>query len=103
MKATFVSLALSTLAAVGGAIAGPSPLPMGVEVFERDGVTHVREVPHEALQLDKRCRECKNVGERCTIGDGSCKADQHASCTWCGNHCKSICVPDGVSCESLCL
>ncbi|KAM3529779.1 hypothetical protein MY4038_005230 [Beauveria bassiana] len=97
---TVTTLALAVLFSVA---ANPSPLPMGVEITERDGMTFVREVAHEELGVEKRCRECVHLGGRCTIGHGSCYAREHASCTWCGNTCKSICVPDGATCQQWCL
>ncbi|OAA53907.1 hypothetical protein SPI_09114 [Niveomyces insectorum RCEF 264] len=103
MKSNFLAIAALAFAAVSGAAATPASLPMGIEVTEQNGTTVVREVSHESLGLEKRCRECKHTGEGCTIGDGSCYAREHASCTWCGNHCKSICIPDGDSCAKWCL
>ncbi|KAK7428191.1 hypothetical protein QQZ08_005257 [Neonectria magnoliae] len=63
------------MAATSGA--SPNSLPMGVEVVERDGRTIVREVPHQLLGrgLEARCRECVGQGDKCTIGDGSCYAE----------------------------
>ncbi|KAF4967408.1 hypothetical protein FZEAL_10535 [Fusarium zealandicum] len=76
MKTTSILMTLlSTMAAT--AIASPNALPMGVEVVERDGKTIVREVPHALLSrgLEPRCRECVGQGGSCTIGDGSCYAE----------------------------
>ncbi|KAG5659908.1 hypothetical protein KAF25_003430 [Fusarium avenaceum] len=84
MKATgLLTLLFTSMAAT--AIASPNALPMGVEVVEIDGKTTVREVPHALLGrgLDKRCRECVGQGGSCTIGDGSCYAeDPPLYCTW---------------------
>ncbi|KAK2612757.1 hypothetical protein QQS21_001208 [Conoideocrella luteorostrata] len=45
MKTDFLTIvAALAFAAIPGASANPSPLPMGVEITERDGVTLVREV-----------------------------------------------------------
>ncbi|EGX96247.1 hypothetical protein CCM_00902 [Cordyceps militaris CM01] len=89
MKVNFLTLAAMALANIPGAAAAPADAPMGIEITERDGVTLIREVPHGRLGVDKRCRQCVHLGNRCTIGDGSCYASEHGSCTWCGNHCKS--------------
>ncbi|KND91879.1 hypothetical protein TOPH_03596 [Tolypocladium ophioglossoides CBS 100239] len=103
MKTNFLAIAALAFATISGAAANPAGLPMGVEITERDGMTLVREVSHEHLGVEKRCRECVHLGGRCTIGDGSCYGAEHGSCTWCGNHCKSICIPNGESCEKWCL
>ncbi|KAF4472989.1 NLS2 [Fusarium albosuccineum] len=75
MKTGILALLVTTLAATCSAT--PGPLPMGVEVVERDGKTIVREVPHKLLGrgLEPRCRECVGQGDHCTIGDGSCYAE----------------------------
>ncbi|KAM3501149.1 hypothetical protein MY11210_009416 [Beauveria gryllotalpidicola] len=103
MISKILTVTTFALAALFSVAANPSPLPMGVEITERDGMTFVREVAHEELGVEKRCRECVHLGGRCTIGDGSCYAREHGSCTWCGNNCKSICVPDGATCQQWCL
>ncbi|POR36801.1 Uncharacterized protein TPAR_03005 [Tolypocladium paradoxum] len=95
MKTNFLTIAALAFATISGAAANLAGLPMGVEITERDGMTLVREVSHEHPGVEKRCREYVHLGGRCTIGDGSC--------TCCGNHCKSICVPDGETCEKWCL
>ena len=97
MKTTGIFTILFTSMAAT-AIASPNALPMGVEVVERDGKTIVREVvcppslvhttgltsetnvisqPHALLSrgLEPRCRECVGQGGKCTIGDGSCYAE----------------------------
>ncbi|KAH8845364.1 hypothetical protein MCOR27_002450 [Pyricularia oryzae] len=102
MKTTF-TLLLIAMQAISLAAAGPTDLPLGVEVREEHGSLVVREVSSEGTGLEKRCRECVHVGDRCTIGHGSCYAREQASCTWCGNHCKSICIPNGESCQKWCL
>ncbi|KAI5859810.1 hypothetical protein GGS23DRAFT_614624 [Durotheca rogersii] len=99
MKAAFFPLVLSVYASIGGVLASPSPLPLGVEVVERDDRTLVREVPHEHLQVEKRCKACKDDGEKCAMGEGNCK---DGYCTWCGDHCGSICVPAGSDCKTMC-
>ncbi|KAM0364797.1 hypothetical protein ACHAPK_010189 [Fusarium culmorum] len=76
MKTTgLLTILFTSMAAT--AIASPNALPMGVEVVERDGKTIVREVPHALLSrgLEPRCRECVGQGGSCTIGDGSCYAE----------------------------
>ncbi|KAK2616664.1 hypothetical protein QQS21_000487 [Conoideocrella luteorostrata] len=91
------------MAAVSNAT--PSSLPMGVEITEQDGITVVREVPHELLSrgLQPRCRECVGQGGKCTVGDGSCyKEDPPMYCTYCGGHCGSVCVRQGQTCEQTC-
>ncbi|KAF4437911.1 NLS2 [Fusarium austroafricanum] len=107
MKTTgILSLLFTSMAAT--VIASPNAMPMGVEVVERDGKTIVREVPHALLEsrgdLAPRCRECVGQGGRCTIGDGSCYAeDPPLYCTWCGDKCKSICVRQGQTCGNTCV
>ncbi|KAK2600089.1 hypothetical protein QQS21_005175 [Conoideocrella luteorostrata] len=78
MKTSAIVSILTAMATVS--VASPSALPMGVEVVERDGMTIVREVPHELLgrDLKSRCRECVGQGGKCTIGDGSCFAENPA-------------------------
>ncbi|OTB01729.1 hypothetical protein M426DRAFT_14186 [Hypoxylon sp. CI-4A] len=72
MKTSFVTIGTYMLASLSGALAGPSPLPLGVEIFERDGVTHIREAPFQELGAEKRCNNCAN-GSGCTVGKGQCK------------------------------
>ncbi|KAL8407540.1 hypothetical protein RB594_006384 [Gaeumannomyces avenae] len=100
-NANLILMAATALGAL--AVANPAPMAMGVEVLEQDGSLMVREVITEGAPKEKRCRECVHVGNRCTIGDGSCYAKEQASCTWCGDHCKSICIPRGESCTKWCL
>ncbi|TLS26230.1 hypothetical protein PpBr36_05043 [Pyricularia pennisetigena] len=80
-KPTF-ALLLVAMQAISVAAAGPADLPMGVEVRQEHGSLVVREVSVEGTGLEKRCRECVHVGNRCTIGHGSCYAKEKASCTW---------------------
>ncbi|KAF0640965.1 hypothetical protein FPSE5266_03272 [Fusarium pseudograminearum] len=105
MKTTgLLTILFSSMAAT--AIASPNALPMGVEVVERDGKTIVREVPHALLSrgLEPRCRECVGQGGSCTIGDGSCYAeDPPLYCTWCGDKCGSRCVRQGQTCQQTCV
>ncbi|KAM5380889.1 hypothetical protein ACJZ2D_003413 [Fusarium nematophilum] len=100
----FLTFLIASMAATSSA--SPGPLPMGVEVVERDGKTIVREVPHQLLGrgLQSRCRECVGQGDHCTIGDGSCFAeDPPLYCTWCGDKCGSICVRQGQNCQNTCV
>ncbi|KAM0536158.1 hypothetical protein ACHAO7_012322, partial [Fusarium culmorum] len=58
--------------------------------------------PHALLSrgLEPRCRECVGQGGSCTIGDGSCYAeDPPLYCTWCGDKCGSRCVRQGQTCQ----
>ncbi|KAI1085354.1 hypothetical protein F5B20DRAFT_518014 [Whalleya microplaca] len=102
MKTTFITFGTFMLASIASGAVSPASLPMGIQIVEREGIAHVREV----LQHDTRaaaCRDCKDDGQGCTIGDGSCHPNSY--CTWCGNHCKSICIPGGDSskCVDYCL
>ncbi|KAH7243638.1 uncharacterized protein BKA55DRAFT_692799 [Fusarium redolens] len=101
MKTAFFNIAALAFTAISGTIANPAPNGMAVDISERDGVLEVREVPRAEAGI--QCRECVHLGGRCTIGDGSCYASEHASCRWCGNHCKSRCIGDGQTCEQWCL
>ncbi|RCI14844.1 hypothetical protein L249_6709 [Ophiocordyceps polyrhachis-furcata BCC 54312] len=103
MKPTSILSAIITMAVTCAAT--PGPLPMGVEIVERDGQTFVREVPHQLLGrgIEARCRNCVGQGGRCTIGDGSCYAENPPMyCTWCGDRCKSVCVRSGQRCPRHC-
>lgn len=62
-----------------------------------------RPKPHQGLGVEKRCNNCVHSGGRCTVGDGNCYGSEHAYCTWCGTHCKSICIPQGEDCTKWCL
>ncbi|KAM0815577.1 hypothetical protein AB5N19_01376 [Seiridium cardinale] len=100
----FFAISILTCAAIFNMTPALAASPMGVEIIERDGKTIVRESFHdESAGMEKRCRECKHTGQRCTIGDGSCYSSENAGCTWCGSHCKSICVAEGQTCEQWCL
>ncbi|RDA85542.1 hypothetical protein CP532_3326 [Ophiocordyceps camponoti-leonardi (nom. inval.)] len=79
MKSTSILSAIIAMAVTSAAT--PGPLPMGVEIVERDGQTFVREVPHQLLGrgIEARCRNCVGQGGRCTIGDGSCYAENPPS------------------------
>ncbi|EXM04683.1 hypothetical protein NOF04DRAFT_18642 [Fusarium oxysporum II5] len=100
MKTVFFNIAALALT-ISGVFANPAPNRMAVDISERDGVLEVREVPRAEAGI--QCRECVHLGGRCTIGDGSCYASEHASCRWCGNNCKSRCIGDGQTCEQWCL
>ncbi|KLU90782.1 hypothetical protein MAPG_10633 [Magnaporthiopsis poae ATCC 64411] len=100
-NANLVLLAATALGSL--AVANPAPMAMGVEVLEQNGSLMVREVATSHAPVEKRCRECVHVGGHCTIGHGSCYAKERASCTWCGNKCKSICIPNGDACQKWCL
>ncbi|KAI0390191.1 hypothetical protein F5Y17DRAFT_80324 [Xylariaceae sp. FL0594] len=67
---------------------------VGIEVFERNGVTVVREATHTLA-----CTNCVHVGGSCLIGEGNCYSSEHASCTACGNK-GSICVSDFGNCDN---
>ncbi|RDA88781.1 hypothetical protein CP533_2367 [Ophiocordyceps camponoti-saundersi (nom. inval.)] len=129
MKSTSILSAIIAMAVTCAAT--PGPLPMGVEIVERDGQTFVREVvsqsamlpifmsscgssritascnvqPHQLLGrgIEARCRNCVGQGGRCTIGDGSCYSENPPMyCTWCGDRCKSVCVRSGQRCPRGC-
>ncbi|KAF4336518.1 NLS2 [Fusarium beomiforme] len=91
MKTSFFNIAALAFTAISGVTAGPAPNGMSVEISERDGVLEVREVPRSEAGI--QCRECVHLGGRCTIGDGSCYASEHAS----QEHSLTLLYDDGVS------
>ncbi|KAH7242811.1 hypothetical protein BKA59DRAFT_494991 [Fusarium tricinctum] len=101
MKTVIYNNTALVFAAVSGAAANPAPMGMSINISDRDVVLEVCQVPRAEGGI--QCRECVHLGGRCTIGDGSCYSSEHASCRWCGNHCKSRCIGDGQTCEKWCL
>ncbi|KAK1749431.1 hypothetical protein QBC47DRAFT_441789 [Echria macrotheca] len=100
MKNVFVTIALVALSALSNAAPpDPAAVPIGIEIYEENGMTRVREV---ASELGALCTNCVHVGGRCNIGEGNCYGTEKASCTYCGKPCGSICVRDGIPCEAYC-
>ncbi|KAI0376129.1 hypothetical protein F5Y04DRAFT_223321 [Hypomontagnella monticulosa] len=103
MRSAPIAIGIYLLSSISTVFAKPASLATSVEIFERDGKTYIREAPHQGLDAEKRCNRCRGDGEQCTVGDGNC--DTGSYCTWCGDHCKSICIPGGNTdkCTSFCL
>ncbi|KAI1121233.1 hypothetical protein F5Y10DRAFT_272301 [Nemania abortiva] len=90
MKTNFFTASIVAFTALLGAAPAAG---IGIEVFERDGVTVLREAT-DTLE----CTNCVHVGGSCLIGEGNCMGSEHASCTACGNK-GAICVSDYGTCD----
>ncbi|KAK3315864.1 hypothetical protein B0H66DRAFT_559901 [Apodospora peruviana] len=98
----FILIATLLSALASAAAPDPATLPVGIEIFEENGVTVVREVANKLSERGELCTNCVHVGSSCQIGEGNCYSSEHASCTYCGQPCGSICVRDGIPCDAYC-